>query len=91
MYACGILEVEVDRSQEHFALPEVLARFRSRLDEPVMEELLAIQAASAMEVGLVSPAHLVVYTFPSEHGSQRVNDAATLDKAQKKSSNSSPP
>jgi hypothetical protein len=91
MYACGIREVQVDGSQEHFVLPEVLARFRSRLDAPLMEELLAIQAASAMEEGLVSPAHVVVDTFPSEQGSQRVNDAATLYKAQKKSSRSSHP
>jgi hypothetical protein len=54
-----------------------------------MEELLAIQAATAMEDGLVSPAHLVVDTFPGEHGSQLVNDAATLDKAPKKFSSSS--
>ena len=85
MYACGIREVQVDRAQEHFVLPEVLAQFRRRLDEPLMAELRAIQAASAMEDGLVSPAHLVVDTFPSEQGSQRVNDAATLYKAQKKS------
>jgi transposase len=91
MYACGIREVQVDGSQEHFVLPEVLAQFRSRLDEPLMEELLAIQAATAMEDGLVRPAHLVVDTFPSEQGSQRVNDAATLYKAQKKSSRSSRP
>jgi hypothetical protein len=91
MYACGITEVQVDRAQEHFVLPEVLARFRSRLDAPLMEELLALQAASAMEDGLVSPAHLVVDTFPSEQGSQRVTDAATLYKAQKKSSRSSRP
>ena len=90
MYACGITEVHVDRAQEHFVLPEVLAHFRSRLDAPLMEELLALQAASAMEDGLVSPAHLVVDTFPSEQGSQRVNDAATLYKAPKKSSKSSP-
>ena len=56
-----------------------------------MEELLAIQAATAMEDGLVSPAHLVVDTFPSEQGSPRVNDAATLYKAKKKSSRSSHP
>jgi hypothetical protein len=90
MYACGIREVQVDGSQEHFVLPEVLAQFRRRLDEPLMAELLAIQAAAAIEDGLVSPAHLVVDTFPSEQGSQRVNDAATLDKAPKKSSKSSP-
>jgi transposase len=91
MYACGIREVQVDGSQEHFVLPEVLAQFRTRLDAPLMEELLAIQAATAMEDGLVSPAHLVVDTFPSEQGSPRVNDAATLYKAKKKSSRSSRP
>jgi hypothetical protein len=72
-------------------LPEVLAQFRSRLDAPVMEELLTIQATTAMEDGLVSPAHLVVDTFPSTQGSPRVNDAATLYKAQQKSSRSSRP
>lgn len=89
MYACGIMDVHVDGSQEHFVLPEVLAQFRRRIDEALMEELLALQAAAAMEDGLVSPAHLVVDTFPSEQGSQRVNDAATLYKAKKKSSRSS--
>jgi len=91
MYACGISEVQVDGSQEHLVLPEVRAHFRRRLDAPLVEELLTIQAATAMEAGLVSPAHLVVDTFPSEQGSQRVNDAATLYKAQKKSSRSSRP
>jgi hypothetical protein len=56
------------------------------LDEALLQELLAIQAAAAIEEGAVSPAHLVVDTFPSEQGSQRVNDAATLYKAKKKSS-----
>ena len=51
MYACGIREVQVDRSQEHFVLPAVLAEFRRRIDAPLMEELLAIQAAAAMEAG----------------------------------------
>jgi len=78
MDACGITEVQVERAQGHFVLPEVLAQFRGRLDETLMEELLSIQATAAMEAGLVSPAHLVVDTFPSEQGSQRVNDAATL-------------
>jgi hypothetical protein len=91
MDACGIMEVQVDCSQAHVVLPEVLAQFRSRLDAPLREELLAIQGASAMEAGLVSPAPLVVDTFPSEHGSQRVNDAATLYKAPKKPSRSSRP
>ena len=89
MHACGITEVQVDRTQAHVVLPEVLAQFRRRLDAPLMAELLALQAATAMEDGLVSPAHLVIDTFPSEQGSQRVNDAATLYKAQKKSSSSS--
>jgi hypothetical protein len=91
MYACGIREVQANGSQAHFVLPEVLAQFRSRLEALLMEELLAIQAATAMADGLVSPAHLMVETFPSEQGSPRVNDAATLYKAQKKSSRSSRP
>jgi hypothetical protein len=91
MSACGIRAVEVDRAQEPFVLPAVLAQCRRRLDEPLMAEWLAIQAASAMEDGLVSPAPLVVDTFPSEQGSQRVTAAATRDKAPQKSSNSSRP
>ena len=81
----------MDGAQTHVVLPEVLAQCRRRLDEPLMEEWLALQAATAMEDGLVSPAHLVVDTFPSEQGSPRVNDAATLSKAKKKSSSSSVP
>jgi len=88
MYACGISEVQVNRTQEHFVLPELLTQFRSRLDEALLNELLALQAAAAIEQGAVSSAHLVVDTFPSEQGSQRVNDAATLYKAKKKSSRS---
>jgi hypothetical protein len=89
MYACGLTEVHLDNPQEPFVLPETLAQFRSRLDEALMDELLAIQAAAAMDEGLVSPAHLLVDTFPAEQGSQRVTDATTLYKAQKKSSTSS--
>jgi hypothetical protein len=88
MYACGITEVQVNRTQAHFVLPELLTQFRSRLDDALLQELLALQAATAIEEGVVSPAHLVVDTFPSEQGSQRVNDAATLYKAKKKSSRS---
>jgi hypothetical protein len=91
MSAWGIREVQVDGSQAHVVLPEGLAQFRRRLDEPLMAERLALQAATAMEDGLVSPAHVVVDTVPSEQGSQRVNDAATLYKAQTKSSRSSRP
>jgi hypothetical protein len=90
MYACGIEHVQFDTPQTHFVLPETLAQFRSRLDEALVEELLAIQAAAAMAEGLVSPAHLLVDTFPAAQGSQRITDATTLYKAQKKSSSSSP-
>ena len=89
MYACGIAQVQVNRTQEHFVLPELLTQFRNCLDESLLDELLALQAAAAIEQGVVSPAHVVVDTFPSEQGSQRVNDAATLYKAKKKSSRSS--
>ena len=88
MYACGITEVQVNRAQDHFVLPELLTQFRSRLEEPVLEELLALQAAAAMEQGVVSPAYLVVDTLPNEQSSPRVNAAATLDKANKKSARS---
>jgi len=89
MYACGLTAVHLDSPQEHFVWPETLAQFRSRLDEALLDELLAIQAAAAMDEGLVSPAHLLVDTFPAEQGSQRITDATTLYKAQKKSSASS--
>ena len=89
MYACGISDVQVDDSQEYFVLPEVLTTFRSRIDQALMDELLSIQAAAAIDAGLVTPAHLVIDTFPSEQGSQRVTDATTLYKAKKKSSRSS--
>ena len=91
MYACGLRDYQVKPSQAHFVLPETLCEFRSRIDEALMDELIAIQAAAAMDEGLVSPAHLVIDTFPSEQGSQRVTDATTLYKAQKKSWRSSKP
>lgn len=86
MYACDLSEFQAPRSQAHFVPPETLAEFRGRLDEGLRAELIAIQAAAAMEEGLVSPAHLVVDTFPAEQGTQRVTDATTLYTAQKKSS-----
>jgi hypothetical protein len=89
MYAWGLREYQVNPSQAHFVLPETLCEFRSRIDEALMDELIAVQAAAAMEEGLVSPAHLVIDTFPSEQGSQRGTDATTLYKAQKKLLNSS--
>ena len=83
MYACGLRAYQVNPSQAHFVLPETLCAFRCRIDEALMDELIAIQAAAAMDEGLVSPAHLVIDTFPCEQGSQRVTDATTLFKAQK--------
>ena len=84
MYACGLHEYQINPAQAHFVLPETLCEFRSRIDEALLDDLIAIQAAAAMEEGLVSPAHLVIDTFPCEQGSQRVTDATTLYKAQKK-------
>jgi hypothetical protein len=89
MYACGIEAVAWDCPQEHCVLPETLAQFRRRIEDALRDELLAIQTAAAMEEGLVSPAHLLVDTFPVEQGRQRVTDATTLYKAQKTSSSSS--
>ena len=84
MYACGLRDYQIDPSQAHFVLPETLCEFRGRFDEALVDELIALQAAAAMDEGLVSPAHLVIDTFPCEQGSQRVTDATTLYKAQKK-------
>jgi transposase-like protein DUF772 len=84
MYACGLRAYQINPAQAHFVLPETLCEFRRRLDEALMDELIAIQAAAAMEEGLVSPAHLLIDTFPTEQGSQRVTDATTLYTAQKK-------
>jgi IS5 family transposase len=91
MYACGLDEVQRDSPQAHFVLPETLAQFRSRIDDTLIDELLALQAAAALDEGLVSPGHLLIDPFPTEQGSQRVTDATTLSKAQKKSSNLSRP
>ena len=43
MYACGLREYQIKPSQAHFVLPETLCEFRSRIDEALMEELIAIQ------------------------------------------------
>ncbi len=84
MYACGLREVHADRAQAHFVLPETLAQFRRHIDPDLRDELVAIQAAAAMAEGRGSPAPLLGDTFPSEQGSQRVTDATTLYKVQKK-------
>ena len=83
MYACGLREYHADRARNAFCAPRDSREFRGRIDEALMDELIAIQAAAAMDAGLVSPAHLVIDTFPVEQGSQRVTDATTLYKAQK--------
>ena len=88
MDACGLRDYQVNPSQAHFVLPETLCECRRRIDEALIDELIALQAA-AMEEGLVSPAHHLIDTFPTEQGSQRVTDATTRYKAQKKRSPSS--
>ena len=55
MYACGLREYQAHRSQAHFVLPETLCEFRGRIDEALMDELIAIQAAAAMEEGWSAP------------------------------------
>jgi hypothetical protein len=54
MYACGIAQVQVNRTQAPFVLPELLTHFRSRLDAALLKELLALQAAAAR--GTLHPA-----------------------------------
>src|SRR5712691_10590435 len=60
MYACGIPDIQLDCAKDHFVLPELLTQFRSRLDAVLLEELLTIQAATAIDAGLVRPTLLVV-------------------------------
>jgi hypothetical protein len=61
--------------------PDTLAGFRRRIDAALMAALIALHAAAAMEQGQVSPAPLVVATFPAEPAPQRVTDAPTWDTA----------
>jgi hypothetical protein len=88
-YACGLTQVQGNRVQDHFVLPELLTPVRNRLEDAVLNELLALPAAAASDQGGISPAPLVGDPFPSEQGRQRVKDAAPLSKAKKKSSRSS--
>ena len=57
MYAWGLRAYQAPRSQAHVGLPETLSELRGRIDEALRDALLAIQAAAAMDAGLVSPAH----------------------------------
>jgi hypothetical protein len=77
MYACGLDEVQLDSPQEHFVLPETLAQFRSRLDDALMDELLALQAAAAWT--RASWPLRISSSIPS-HGNMAANvtDATTL-------------
>jgi len=83
MYACGLRDYQVTPAHAPVVLPETLCEFRRRLDAALIDELIASPAAAAMHAGLVSPAHLVVDTFPAEQGRHRGTAATTLDKAQK--------
>jgi hypothetical protein len=91
MEACGLDEGQRESPQEHGVLPATLAPFRSRMDATLGEARLALQAAAAMDAGLVSPAPLLVDPCPTDQGSPRVTDAPTRYKAQPKSSPSSRP
>jgi hypothetical protein len=77
LYACGLRESPIHPAPAPLVVPETLGEFRGRIDEALMEERLAIQAAAAMAEGRVSPAPLVIETFPCEPGSPRVTDATT--------------
>jgi hypothetical protein len=65
MYVCCLREYQVNPSQVHFVLPKTLCEFHGYIDEALMDELIAIQVATAMDEGLVSPSHLAIDTFPS--------------------------
>jgi hypothetical protein len=90
MYAGGLRADQAPRSHAHVVLPETRCAFRRRIDEALMDERMAIQAAAALAEGLVSPAPLVVETLPAAPGSPRVTDATTRDKAPQKPLNASP-
>ena len=51
MYTCGLREYQALREQASFVLPETLCEFRSRIDEVLMDEIIAIQAAAAARIG----------------------------------------
>ena len=91
MDAWGLTQVQVDGAQAHVVRPEMRTHFRSRLDAPRLEELLAIQAASALAAGPVRPAHVVGEPLPSAPGSPRVHDAAPLETAPTQASSSARP
>jgi hypothetical protein len=77
MYAWGLRASQSNPSQAHFGLSEIRCEFRRRMDEKLVDALIALPAAAAMEERLVSPAHLVIDTFPSEQGSPRGTEATT--------------
>ena len=77
MSAWGLRAYPAPRSPVHCVLPEPLCELRGRIDEALMEERIAIQAAAAREEGLVSPAPLGIATFPGEQGRPRVTEATT--------------
>ena len=77
MSASGLRAYPAPRSPVHCVLPEPLCELRGRIDEALMDERIAIQAAAAREEGLVSPAPLGIETFPCEQGRQRVTEATT--------------
>ena len=68
LYACGFRAYQVNPAPAPFVPPAPLGAFRSRIDAARMEEWIASHAAAAMAAGLLSPAPLVIDTFPSAQG-----------------------
>ena len=91
MYACGLATVPRENPQEHCVVPETLAQCRSGIDDALRAELLALQAAAAMDEGLVSPAPLLGETCPADQGSPRGTAATTRYTAPQNASHSSMP
>ena len=76
------------KQEWHCADEQICSQWRTDLAVRYACGMRAVQAAAALEQGVVSPAPLVVDPFPSEPGSQRVTEAATREKAKKPSSRS---
>jgi len=88
LYACGLPAVHAEPAHAQVVCPETLAPFRGRLEQDLRDTRVALQAAAALDAGLVSPAPLLVETFPAEQGRHRVTAATTREQAQKNASTS---
>jgi hypothetical protein len=71
LYACGLREYQAPRSHVPCVLPETLCEFRGRIDEALMDELIALQAAAAVALRLT----VVTSTTAQSDISGHVRDA----------------